>query len=451
MLFIFNFLKKYNNISNDKIVKSINLLIIFSIYFVFVIIDNYKTIHLETIYKKIKEFESTYIKSFIYKFFIEDEISKIKKFWKINSKDELLDNISIKGKKKIESPEISIIITLYNQVNCFFKALRSVQNQSIQNFEIIMVDDGSTDDTLKILEKYQKEDNRIILLSHSYNYGTIKSRSDAIKLAKGKYITILDGDDGFANEDILKNCFQIAKIGDLDVIEFKLAYFKNMHFKLIEKNLDPIEHLYNRIIYQPELKYKFIKIQENEQEWGFLNRNIVSKLIKNNILKKVLEFIGQKYTEDYILIFEDTIMSVSLFILSNSYYLMKEPGYYRSKGECFKSLSDNRNKKCGLNNCIINPEFDSIKYLNFLSEKLKNTKIEGELIYNELFTIYYNTDLYKASNNNCNYIFKILELIISKFTFYTHFQKRSIIDIKNQLMNNYGKLINLSSKVFSNL
>ena len=94
----------------------------------------------------------------------------------------------------------------------------------------------------------------------------------------------------------------------------------------MEKNLESIDSIHNRIIYQPELKYKFIKLQKKDKFWNYLNRNIVSKIIKNKLFKQVLDFISSKYTEDYILTFEDTIMSVSLFILSNSYYLTKEPG-----------------------------------------------------------------------------------------------------------------------------
>ena len=183
MFFIFRNTKNYNYKSNEGI-KSIRLLIIFCIYFGFVIIDNYKTIHLEPIYKKIKEFESSHIKTFIYQFFIEDELSKIKKFRKINLKDELSENIIIEGNKKKETPEISVIITLYNQVNCFFKALRSVQNQSLKNIEIIIVDDCSTDNTLEKLEKYQKEDPRIILIAHDTNKGMLNARVDGVRKEK---------------------------------------------------------------------------------------------------------------------------------------------------------------------------------------------------------------------------------------------------------------------------
>ena len=58
-----------------------------------------------------------------------------------------------------------------------------------------------------------------------------------------------------------------------------------------------------------------------------------------------MEFIGPKYTEDNIIIYEDTIMSIALFIIAKSYYYLKETGYYRSNFECLKSKSNNTKKK----------------------------------------------------------------------------------------------------------
>jgi hypothetical protein len=60
---------------------------------------------------------------------------------------------------------------------------------------------------------------------------------------------------------------------------------------------------------------------------------------------------------------------------------------------------------------------DSIKYLNFLLEKLNTSKIEMELIYHEFFTIDYHFDLYKKINNNFNYVYQFLEHLIQKFEF----------------------------------
>ena len=127
-----------------------------------------------------------------------------------------------------------------------------------------------------------------------------------------------------------------------------------------------IFYIFNRIIFQPELTFKFLDPDENDSEYGFTNRAIWGKLIKKDVFKKVIEFIGPKYTEDYISDLEDTIMSISLFYVANSYYYMNELGYYYSKGECENHFPFLEHKKCFPLKIEINKELDSIKYLNFL-------------------------------------------------------------------------------------
>ena len=358
------------------------LIILFSLLCIRFIIDK-KENHLNPIYQKIDKFEKSVSKSFFYSFFIENEVSIIKKFRKLNTEDIWLDKNNFRNFKRKENPEVSVIITVYNQADCFYKGLRSVQNQSLKNIEIIIVDDCSIDNSVDKIEKYQKEDNRIILIKHNINYGKIKSRSDAIKLAKGKYITIIDGDDALAQKNILFNCLTIAKIGNLDIIEFKLISFYRTYFRGDENNVDKIKNINSRIIYQPELKYKFIKLNEL---WSFKNRNICQKFIKNEVSKKMIEYIGSKYTEAFMLEFEDTIMAISLFIISRSYYLMKNIGYYRAKDECFENISEN--KKCNTNNIKIIKQIDSMRYINFLSEKLENNIFNSQFIYLEILTVF---------------------------------------------------------------
>lgn len=422
-------------------IASIFLLIFILIYFF--IIETNKNNNLDPIYKKIVLFEYSISKSFWSTFFVENEISSFKNYWKINKSDKLIENNYFNNHLKNENPDISVIITNYNQGHCIYKAIRSVQNQLFKNIEIIIVDDYSSDDSIKVIQKYQKDDNRIILLKHDENYGKIKSRSDAIKLAKGKYITIIDGDDGLATRNILYNCLNIAKIADLDVVEFKLAYFFKSFFKRIENNLEPIDNLNCRIIYQPELKYKFIKIRSKEGQWSYLNRNICSKLVRNILFKKVLDYIGPSYTEAYISIFEDTIMSVSLFFLSNSYYLMKESGYYRTKGECEEKSSEKKENKCRTVVHKVNIKSDSMKYIYFLSEKLNNTKIETDFICNELFTIDYNLNLGQDSQENPFYIYNLLKLIINKFKFLDNKQKNKINYLIKRISTKERVIINI--------
>ena len=151
--------KKYNYFSKDFYDKMFTILIIISLTFGLLMVEFYKNIAIDPIYKKIKDFENSYIKSFLYIFFIENEVSKIKNFWKINRKNQLIVKASYhnNNNNKKEIPDISIIITVYNQVNCFYRALRSIQNQSLQNLEIIIVDDCSTDNSLEIFQKYQEK------------------------------------------------------------------------------------------------------------------------------------------------------------------------------------------------------------------------------------------------------------------------------------------------------
>ena len=347
--------------------------------------------------------------------------------------------ISNSNFEKNEDPEISVIITVYNQANQFYAALRSVQNQSLKNIEIIVIDDCSLDNTTKVIKKYMAEDKRIIYLKHDNNDGKIKSRSDGIRIAKGKYITIIDGDDALSNSNILNNSLIIAKIANLDIVQFRDVFFRKKFFqKLNYCNLESIKNLKNRIIYQPELTFKFVDFGEKESIEGFRNRNIVAKLVKNEIFKSVLEYIGPKYTEDYLLDYEDTIMSISLFKIAKSYYYMKECGYYISKEEFEKPFPFIENKKCNNKNLKISKELDPIKFLNFLLDKSEGSEIESKLIYKELITINYHKKLINPIKTNFSYVYSILDRIYN-YNFITKIMKKRIYKIREKLLKSIGQ------------
>ena len=287
--------------------------------------------------------------------------SDISYFWEINYNNILINETHF---ERYENPEISVIILLYNQANCIHKCLRSVQNQSFKNIEIIIIDDCSLDNSTETIESYKIEDPRILLIQHNSNYGKIKSRSDGIRIAKGRYITFIDGDDSLIHKDILLHSLNLAKSADLDVVEFKISSYINRSFIHNINNYYQIKNINERIIYQPELKTKFICSIDREGIRGMSNRNICGKLIKNQLFKKVLNNIGKKFTEDYINYYEDTLMVVSLFQNAKSFYLMKERGYYYAHDECKNKFKFVENKTCRENNKIRG--MDPIKYLIFL-------------------------------------------------------------------------------------
>lgn len=91
------------------------------------------------------------------------------------------------------SPLISVIITTFNVEKYIKEAIDSVLQQTIQDFELVIVDDGSSDHTINVIESIL--DTRIRLIKNSVNKGRVKSLNLAFQEAKGKYITIVDGDD----------------------------------------------------------------------------------------------------------------------------------------------------------------------------------------------------------------------------------------------------------------
>ena len=381
-------------------------------------------------YLKIKDFEDSYSKTFLQNFFFNEQISEMKNYREINCKDILIET---KQFKKSDNPDISVIITVYNQANKFYSALRSVQNQSLKNIEIIIIDDCSLDNTTEIITQYMKEDERIIYIKHESNDGKIKSRSDGVRIAKGKYITIIDGDDSLSNKNILYNSYTIAKMANLDIVQFRFALFNKKICINLNSNLDYIQNLKNRIIYQPELSQKFIYYSENDLIEGYANRNIVSKLIRNEVFKEILKYIGPKYTEDYILDYEDTIMSVSLFKKGNSFYYMHECGYYIAKGELVNNYPFIQSKKCKAKSIEVNKDLDSIKYLNFLLDKSSGSEIENFLIYKELIAVNRHKKLDKLKNVDFSNIYYILSKI-NQSKFYSQKMKKRISQVKDKLL-----------------
>jgi glycosyltransferase involved in cell wall biosynthesis len=106
------------------------------------------------------------------------------------------------------SPFFSVVIPLYNKEDFIENTIKSVLNQSFQNFEIIIVNDGSTDNSLNIVERYN--DERIIVLSNK-NGGLSFSRNYGAKKAKGKFIAFLDADDLWC-EDFLQTIHNVINI-----------------------------------------------------------------------------------------------------------------------------------------------------------------------------------------------------------------------------------------------
>ena len=127
---------------------------------------------------------------------------------------------------------ISIIIPCYNAESTLAKCLDSAINQSYQKLEIIVINDGSTDQTLDIIKKYQKKDSRIIPINQE-NSGVSKARNQGIEKASGNYICFIDSDD-WVEDDYCSVLYQsiIENSADISVAE---AFYEDENGKHIEK------------------------------------------------------------------------------------------------------------------------------------------------------------------------------------------------------------------------
>ena len=101
-------------------------------------------------------------------------------------------------------PKVSVIIPTYNRAGFLPRAIKSVLNQIFQDFEIIVVDDGSTDNTEQVVRNFQNRDKRIKYIWQEQSGGPSKPKNTGIKAARGRYIAFLDSDDEWFPEKLEK-------------------------------------------------------------------------------------------------------------------------------------------------------------------------------------------------------------------------------------------------------
>lgn len=114
------------------------------------------------------------------------------------------------------NPSVSIIVPVYNARKTIARCIESIINQEFQDFELLLVNDGSKDDSGQICDSYAAQDKRIRVI-HKDNSGVSDSRNIALDLAKGKYIQFLDSDD-WITTDATNLFFRAAEDHHCDMV-----------------------------------------------------------------------------------------------------------------------------------------------------------------------------------------------------------------------------------------
>ena len=183
----------------------------------------------------------------------------------------------------MSEPKISIIVPAYNIEKYIKKCLFSIQTQSYKNIEVIVVNDGSTDGTLKVINEFVKNDDRFIVIDQP-NYGVATARKNGIEKATGDYIGFVDGDDTiepFMYEILISN----AKKYNADISHCGYMIVngntKTPHYgteKLIEQdNFTGVKDLLEGQFIEPGLCNKLFR----SELFAYINYNVFEN-IKNN-------------------------------------------------------------------------------------------------------------------------------------------------------------------------
>jgi hypothetical protein len=197
-------------------------------------------------------------------------------------------------------PKISVIIPVYNTEKYLSQCLDSVLTQTFQDFEVICVNDGSTDGSLAILEEYAKKDPRIRVLTQ-VNQGQSVARNEGMKLAGGEYICFLDSDD-FYDEDFLYTLYTKSVESDADIVMTNTRYVNGNDSTLTSLTTQMLDQFADRI-----------KILPHGGVWD--------KIYKVTLLKEHhLRFHAGLYFEDNLFVVQALFYAAKMVVIDGPSY-----------------------------------------------------------------------------------------------------------------------------------
>lgn len=165
----------------------------------------------------------------------------------------------------MKTPEISILVPAYNVDMYISECLDSLVAQTFRNIEIIVLDDGSTDNTGRIIDNYSEEYD-IIRGYHQENKGIVRTRSELIKLATGNYIGWVDADD-FVEPEMFEKMYENAITNDAEVVICNYSFFPQGNWR----------------------KGKWYKPFSGKKDWYFIDRNVQhwNKIVKSELINNL--------------------------------------------------------------------------------------------------------------------------------------------------------------------
>lgn len=213
--------------------------------------------------------------------------------------------------------KISIIVPIYNAYKYLDRCINSLVNQTYKNIEIILLNDGSSDDSIKIINKYASEDKRIIVVDKE-NTGVSDTRNIGIKKATGDYISFCDADDMY-DKDYIKIMYETIKQKNVDMVRCNYKIIDSNNKFISKGNMENISNKYN----SKGIKDKIIPL--------CLNGNMPCFTYLLMIKKEKID----TYFKTDIAMMEDVVFYIELLLSVDSLYVVDDSLYtimYNEKG-----------------------------------------------------------------------------------------------------------------------
>lgn len=259
---------------------------------------------------------------------------------------------------------VSIIIPSYNAARYLPKCIESIINQSYKNLEILIIDDGSTDNSYQICNNYADHDNRIRIIS-SENKGPANARNIGLKNSRGEFISFVDADD-FIEENTLSLLIRGYHQSKADLI---IGNFRKIKNGVNEERRD-IPLLENTLLNKKDL-IDYARLYLKRPNKHLLFAFSWGRLFKSDIIKKHdISFNSQLHT------FEDVAFNFDYLKHTKNVFFLKEAVYnhttYDNYSSATTSISDNPERLLGYQKALENIS-------NFLKGHIEDNQIEKEV------------------------------------------------------------------------
>lgn len=231
----------------------------------------------------------------------------------------------------VEISMISIIVPIYNIIDYLPKCMESICGQTYQEIEIILVDDGSTDGSAQICDKYAASDERIVVI-HKKNGGLVSARKEGLRLAHGDYIGYVDGDDWIENR-MYERMWKYAADTDVDIVV--CGRYEDIGKASQVRTPGISEGYYGRQALETDI-YPCMIMKGGLDEWG-LFPVIWDKLWKRELLEKFQFSVDERITmgEDAVCVYPCLLQAQSIYVMHECLY-----HYRQTTGSMIKSVSD---------------------------------------------------------------------------------------------------------------